>query len=309
MFKKIKAFSLAELSIVLVIISIALGTILNISASKTDADKIWETKEKIAVVEKALSAFLIDNGSIPCPADGSLATTDLNFGIARRGATGNNCIGNFTSGSVTQGIIPIRTLNLDDTFAIDAWGRRFSYAIVEDCNCSEADGAMFTQCLTRNFNTDFCGVTSGINIQATSPGAPYVTNAVVVIISHGKNGHGAFSNNGGNGRIISKLGGINADEQENAHLLMDGTNQPFNANYVSRNQAITEDFNTNYDDIVYFKNKMQLINLTKGLLTGSDYICSIISSAGFANTQCGDRTTNNCAIFMNGMINALRCYR
>ncbi|MBN9542607.1 MAG: type II secretion system protein [Alphaproteobacteria bacterium] len=301
---KLKAFSLVELSIVMIIISVALGVVLAFATQKTDADKLLETKEKIEIIDKALGAYLLDNGSIPCPANGTIATNNAAFGDALRGGLNYQCAANFSSGSMSWGIIPVRTLNLPDELAFDAWGRRFSYAIIQDCNCDAATAG----CAARNFNTDFCGVSAGITVQGNAS-STIMNNAVVVIVSHGKNGHGAFASNGGAARIVSKVGSsINSDEQENAHLSMAGANLAVNATFLARNQILSDDPAVNFDDIVYFKNKQQLINATKGLNADKDNVCAFKDTAGFSTNQCGNKTTTSCATTMDALIQALDCF-
>ena len=66
--KKNKAFSLIELSIVLLIISILASSALSISTNSIINNKIKVTNDRINQLYKAIGNFLVINGRIPCPA-------------------------------------------------------------------------------------------------------------------------------------------------------------------------------------------------------------------------------------------------
>jgi prepilin-type N-terminal cleavage/methylation domain-containing protein len=63
-----KAFSLLELSIVILIASILVTGALSVSSSMTDERKIIITKDRMDVIYKALGTFLLKNKRLPCPA-------------------------------------------------------------------------------------------------------------------------------------------------------------------------------------------------------------------------------------------------
>ncbi|MBN8828155.1 MAG: type II secretion system protein [Sphingobacteriia bacterium] len=305
---KKNAFTLVELSIVLLITSIILGIVLAFVAEKTDADKLEETRYKIEQIDKAIRAYFIKNQKIPCPSDGTLAFTNSNFGVALRDTVNNYQCSNtlITSGSMKLGMVPVRTLNLADEFATDSWGRRFTYAIIESCNCKSNEAG----CATQNFESDFCGVNVAdrITILGTSGGSTIMSDAVLVIISHGRNGHGAFAQNGGSSRIVTKSGGISNDELENSHLSAVGANLGFDRTFVARNQLYNDTPASNFDDIVYYKNRIQLVTSIKALRTSQDPICTYKNTSNFSTNICGDKTTANCVTIYNSLLNNILCF-
>src|SRR6185312_11049208 len=87
-------------------------------------------------VEQALTGFMASNGRLPCPADGSYAVNTANFGV--EAANPGSCTGGAPAaplgpdagtGYVVGGVIPTKTLNLDDSYQFDEWGRRITYVV------------------------------------------------------------------------------------------------------------------------------------------------------------------------------------
>lgn len=90
-------FSLLELSVVLLIISLvaAMGLGLGSNALK-GADRV-ATQEKLAAIKKALNQFAQQNGYLPCPADRTLTPGNANYGVERRQYSGTGYSGPFTA--------------------------------------------------------------------------------------------------------------------------------------------------------------------------------------------------------------------
>lgn len=62
------AYSLLELSIVILIISILISGVLTMSVGTTNNAKNKATNDKILEIYKALGNFLLTNKRLPCPA-------------------------------------------------------------------------------------------------------------------------------------------------------------------------------------------------------------------------------------------------
>ncbi|AZL15819.1 type II secretion system protein [Rickettsiales endosymbiont of Stachyamoeba lipophora] len=307
-----KAFSLLELSFVLVIISIFLGFTLSYAAKKTDADRLAQTQTRTKELEKALYAYINANRSLPCPADPSLSETDANFGLAQRdsGSPGF-CIQSTSflglrSNNMVWGMIPTKTLNIRDSLAYDGWGRKFSYIMIETCNADEGTDP------TNHFaSSTACGGTSNTQIQINdASGTIIMNNAIFTIISHGKNGVGGFNAAAGNRRVPRLPSGISADEATNAHVGNDGiiVSPPIDQIFVARIPQFDETNANYFDDIVLFKNKTQIINNIKALNQGSS-ICNIVDSFNTGSVTavqlCGTKTTTDCQNIINSLYNAL----
>lgn len=183
-----QGFSLTELSIVLLIISLMMGSILVLVTGKTQDMQINETNATIKAVNEALAAYVAENRRIPCPSDITAAVSTASFGT-------ENC------GSQTGGI-PNKTLQLPDEYAFDAWNRRLTYSVISGCTTSSG----FVSAST-------CpGTPAGITIN-NAAGTTTTTTAAYVLVSHGTNGYGAWPHNGGTQISYSSA---DASEQQNA---------------------------------------------------------------------------------------------
>ena len=275
-------FSLVELSIVLAIISVTLGGALTIATKKTESDKANETEQKLNEIEQALEQYVIDNQRLPCPADGSKtidATSANAFGVA--GSADDSSCGdaNFNDGAnVYLGVVPVKTLGLSDETMIDGWGRRISYAVDyrfannnvtnEDC-----DGTTSTVCLQYTS-------AGGITVNDAS-GTARTTEAVYVLVSHGKNGHGAYPYYGSSTRI-SFPSSVDDDEEDNS-----GSDSPFDAVFVQKTATGT------FDDEVRYKPKWQLINDANGIT--DDNICDPAKEVIDTPDVAGGDPENSCS--------------
>lgn len=108
-----------------------------------------------------LASYVHRTRELPCPAAPDGAPGTAAFGTERAAcATVNNAVG----------IIPFRTLNIDERFAKDAWGRYFTYAISPIfANPGPAnDGDIFHRCRTDRWINDEDNV--------AGPGAPAPRN-------------------------------------------------------------------------------------------------------------------------------------
>ena len=69
-------FSLVELSVVLVVIALITGMTVAAGVGALESTKRAATINKMDEIEKALLAFRIKYGRLPCPADATMAPTD-----------------------------------------------------------------------------------------------------------------------------------------------------------------------------------------------------------------------------------------
>jgi len=261
--RKTSGFTLVELSIVLAIVSVFLGMILLSTEARIAEAKIYSTKEKMQVILDALDKYVKTYGALPCPTNITLSRDSANYG---KGLGSNNinppggdpagaCIGSITLANfggtvpitaILKGGIPFKDLGLDADAVVDGWGNRFTYIINQD-------------------NTTFISFRSGLNpqfekIQLFSDAAatvPIVGNlngtvtrdrAILLIISHGANGYGAYLDKDG-----SQLGtsGASAPEIANANSVPIS----FPPGPSPKFYAITP--NKDFDDIVIYRTRWQ----------------------------------------------------
>ncbi len=276
---KQKGFSLVELSVVLTVIGITLAGALELATSKTESDRISETNTRISAIEQAMESFLIKNQRIPCPADATAALSSASAGVeSNDGAAPPICNKNNNGSSgVWVGGLPTKTLGLPDRYMADDWGRRFIYAVKSDftnnittnplCDGDSASGASHLIC--------FKYTTAGNITVNDSTGAARTTEAVYVIVSHGKNGFGAWTYSGTGPLAASS----DTDEVQNAQ---DGG--VYNSTFVQK------DSSTTFDDIVEYKTKALLIDNISGITDSTTCAAAASSSATCTGEAASDCT-------------------
>lgn len=211
--KNISGFSLVEMSIVLAIIALLLGGLLPTLSAQRESQRISETRKQLDEIQQALIGYAIINGRLPCPADPTITTGQTGAGVERAPpCTGGN----------STGVLPWATLGVNET---DAWGNRYSYRVTDYFADSIASATFGSSCAPSPAPTlsSFALCSSGtLDVwSAASGGSSIATDVPAIIISHGKNAAGAYTQQGAKLPVSS-----NADEQENS----DGS---ANLNYVS----------------------------------------------------------------------------
>ena len=223
-----RGFTLTELTIVLVIVALLIGGMLLPLSAQRDIRSTDETLKRLAEAKEALLGFAVINRRLPCPADPKIPSGSAGAGIEYPPSS-EGCT------TSIEGSLPWATLGLAET---DAWGRRLSYRVT----------AGFAKTVPATQNASFILSPSGdgtspagnIDILATSSGATLASKIPAVIISHGKNGLGAFLPTG-----AQMDASTDGDEQENYDS---------DADFVSK--AATPSF----DDLVGFTSPAILLN-------------------------------------------------
>jgi prepilin-type N-terminal cleavage/methylation domain-containing protein len=193
------AFSLVELSVVIVIISIIAVMGLEGTAIYFDRTAYNVTKERMAVIDKAILNFVRVNGRLPCPSYYTLTSADTCFGKEYNGATPTTCASSTstcTSASFTvtavvfhRGDVPVRDLGLPTSYMFDGYGTRIRYVVT-----ATMDSTYTT------FNTTTAGgltIRSGkLDTNCGSAGnlcQTLATDAAYLLLSHGRDRRGAVS--------------------------------------------------------------------------------------------------------------------
>lgn len=128
-----RGFTLAELAIVLVIISFLLGGTMAMISAQTE-QRYWnDTQSRLEAARDAILGYAIANGRLPCPANSASAGAEVHVsGVC--GAAGNtyDYYGGVVAG-VTYGLMPAVTVGYQPVdsqgFALDAWGNRIRYTV------------------------------------------------------------------------------------------------------------------------------------------------------------------------------------
>lgn len=183
-----RGFSLLELGIVLIVLSLLLSGAMSVVNQNLRIQKQTELKNRLDAIESALLAYRKARGYLPCPGDITLAEDNADF--AFQGGAAGNCLSagitaNWNDAAhgayyAVGGSLPANTLGLPEQYAYDPWGGRFLYFV--DYRATTA--AEFTK-FASGANT------AGILINDES-GNAINSNAILAIISTGPNKNGAY---------------------------------------------------------------------------------------------------------------------
>lgn len=185
--KAARGFSLVELAVALVIIGLLLGMLAVPLNTQVDQQRISETNRELRLVAESILGFAVANGRLPCPATPTLANSAAGAGLESRAA--GACV-------LIEGVVPWLTLGMPET---DAWERRLTYRLTPAFGNDPPAGMQAAFLLTDSGNID-----------VTDSGVTTADDMVAVVLSHGKNGLGAYQPDGT--RVALGTG----DELENA---------------------------------------------------------------------------------------------
>lgn len=247
-----------ELLVVLVIVSFLVAMAAMVTRVITSQQRRSTTATRMVNVDAALIQFVLVQRRLPCPADGSVASSNANAGIegARDAVTG--CTTN-----QQNGVVPWRVLGLADADATDGWDRRFTFripanlaidAILDMTQCDPAGGGMaepngsckagctsatLLTCTTPTNYLTGKGLTIQ-NVAGTVVMAAPSTGAAYVVVSHGETGGGAMLPSG---LVYASTTVDSAPEQ------MNYANLPLQPNYVDDSVADAPG-GSHFDDLV-----------------------------------------------------------
>lgn len=225
--KRTRGFSLIELAIVLVIVTILIGGLAVPLSAQIQARRIAETRQIMEEAREALYGFAMThtadapstNRYLPCPDITGDGREDRNPPPQR------TCM-------ASSGRLPWVDLG---TAPQDAWGNRLSYAV--DSNFASATSG-FSASAPTSATLEIC-----TSHACTSPDV--ASGVVFVLVSHGPNGWGAQNINGTTLRAPT-----GPDEGEN--LDADGR-------YVTRAPTKPDVASGEFDDLVSWLSHSQLI--------------------------------------------------
>lgn len=234
----ISGFSLVELSVVLVILSMLLTIMLTIVPIQEDKEAHSITEQKIEAIENAIMAYFNQKGYLPCPAplDAPLTNTGSATDCSVAGTVGTSYI-DVGSGvdRVRIGAVPIKELNLSEQFGYDGWNNRFSLAVITQLAQSNR--------LFNLFSTTTARVITILDDTGNSVNPSNPSQVAYVIISHGRNGSGSRNYQGTLSFTCS--GGLDVENCDADNTFRDQFKNFSNAAAY-------------YDDIIRWKTKEQL---------------------------------------------------
>jgi prepilin-type N-terminal cleavage/methylation domain-containing protein len=252
-----RGFTLIELAVVLTIIALVIGMSADMSISVIATMRLTATQKKMKTINDALMQFRTATDRLPCPGDLTLAPGAANYGIEAAnpgtctgGTPATNHTGNGatnTSATAAEGALPAVTLGLSPDFMLDGWGNKFRYAV---------DIAYTAKGV---FATVGAGCTNGAITVKDGNGNARSTGSIYALISHGPNGHGAYTPSG----ATVNAGSNSADELTNCHCNSSGVyNSAYAPGYVQKLPAYDTGETGNalyyYDDLVSYKERWQM---------------------------------------------------
>ena len=223
-----KAYTLVELSIVLVIIAIFLSSGLNIFTNNIVQTKTVNTKEKLNIIYKSLAEYLMTQKRLPCP---TLLTKPKDSETSYGSPNATPCS--------TTGGVPTRALDLPSDMAEDDFGNKILYVVDARLTASPVFVAPVT-------TIDGQGAITIINNRTLETS----TKPMLLLLSYGANSCGATK--------------INA--QQNALCLdnNDGADQSENSD--NNTTFTTTSTHPKFDDVILTKTYydfLQELNLTQ----------------------------------------------
>jgi type II secretory pathway pseudopilin PulG len=222
-----QGFSFLELAIAMFILTLLLGSILVPLVTQVEQRQISETQKTMEAARDALLGHSIARGYLPCP------DTD-NDGIEN--VTSGNC-SNIDVDGIAHGNLPWQTLGIATN---DAWGNRLRYAVSEQYAERSGGGVPFTLDTTVP-NIRVC------RTETTCATSSLTTDAVAILVSHGKNGYGATNSESGTTYATP----TSNDERENWDQ---------NRDFVSRTSTSIDTTAGEFDDIVLWISRYTLFN-------------------------------------------------
>ena len=222
-----RGFTIVEILVVLIILSMVLAMAALVTRGVAASQKRSITTTRLAGLDAAIAQFVAVQKRMPCPADGTKASADAGAGveIAPDPAAGCN--------AQTNGVVPWRSLGLNEQDATDGWERRITYRTdpllgktnggggmnMSACDPAGTEGIAPNPALPipRDCNTACSSTaiasctppahfipTKGLTVKNFAGSANVMdpvtaginTGAAYVLISHGETGGGGFLNTG-----------------------------------------------------------------------------------------------------------------
>ena len=223
--RAVPGFTLIEIAVVIVVLSLLLAMIAGLATAMLGQQRREATRQRLAGVETAIALFVSQNKRLPCPADGRTPGTTSGAGTEARNDTTDVCNIGGAANTQTHGVVPWQTLGLAEQDVTDGWGNRLTYRVAPElvrdnamnltacdpggtgglssgvCDASCASGTFPASCTPPSTYTYDKGlkirnIVSASLIMDPAPASGPSTGAAYVVISHGENGEGAYSNQG-----------------------------------------------------------------------------------------------------------------
>lgn len=238
-------YTLIELVLVLAIVGIFLSSGLRALHIYNQHQAYKHDKLAMASITTALRGFLSSHGRYPCPSQLDLNRNDTSYGLETDCTDTSQAIGDCSNGlcieesvrtvpalgttvRIRRGAVPFRALNIFEEDSYDGYGNKISYAVTEIL----AD------------DTTFNAIHGGVSVvdEAGNTAVSPPSTAHFVVLSHGKDGKGAYTHAGVE---VAPCTGTDLDV-ENCNTTADS-----DAVYLSTLKSYDE--TTRYDDTLTYR--------------------------------------------------------
>ncbi len=239
-----RGFTLIEMAIVLVVIGLVLSGGLMAVSPILASTKVTQTNAKLDTIEKALTLYVIQNGCLPCPTDGSDTTNTEGLAEGDTPATYANGCADTRGGDceVTDGtaVVPWGALGLTRDDVTDAWGGYITYVVDDE----------LVENSTSMVRTPPSDYPDGDLVVQTAASGAITSAAAYVLISHGNDRRGAWVQAGT--QMATTAG--NTSQNNNAAGVCGATP-------CHQDMPIDVDGATKFDDVVRWRTAPMIIQL------------------------------------------------
>lgn len=251
-------FSLIEVAIALIIISLFLIPTLQTYKMYEEEKRMAGSRDNLYVVKSALQKFHSRQSRYPMPSNPTIAKGTVGYGVEVPAATinANPCVPGLTPACVTTsgsrggvpvyiGDVPFATLGLPERYARDSYGKRFVYAVTASLtNVATFDEAAGAISIVDKTGAQMAGTANDMHFALNSFGA----NGVGAVTNSGVApfpcpGTGAESENCDNDAVF------------NSNYAVENTDEFGNPIYA-RSEVANDDA-THYDDYNLFVNSLE----------------------------------------------------
>jgi prepilin-type N-terminal cleavage/methylation domain-containing protein len=240
---KKKAYSLIELSISILIISIIIAGAVTVSAKVASKNRILSTQEKINQIYHAIGVYLVVNGALPCPSSIEIAKSNdphSAYGVGNCSSDNTGVYASSAASNILFGMVPVMDLGLGRDFAEDSFGTKIAYIV--DKNFT--DPVNFGSAVSTN------KLIIKESLQSGSPTQIISDEVIMAIISYGSNKAGGLPSN------VSSLESKNPRSSSASELENDINGILPNGKGNFDNILVASDSSDGvFDDIVFYKTR------------------------------------------------------
>lgn len=187
-----RGMSLFSTALFVMVVGVMMGGFITLQDQMASREAQEETREKSLQIQRALDEFIAQQGRLPCPASMTAGLDAAGFGTeaVAPGACGAAALTLAVNGVATGagadgvavqiGTLPVRVLNLPDTYIVDNFGHRFVYAVTAPYTVPGAD-----------FDNGMGDIS--VNDSTGAPTGSGAANMLYVLMSQGEDSAGAYT--------------------------------------------------------------------------------------------------------------------